>query len=171
MFDRTYDDPPPRQDRYPLSAYRVKTRKPVQVVVACRWYFGFFTHYVDERNVGCPGSDRCKECLENSQKRWNGAIGVTDTKGHNPRLLLFTPEAAAAFKEANQENEGLYRCSFTLWRETWDKRSKLFAQFEGLYRGEYPLMSQEYIVDNVTRIFKPGLLLNHRIASGLEAEA
>lgn len=159
MFRESVNDPPPRHERYPLSIYRVKTKRPVQVVVNTKWYFGFFTHYVDERNVGCPGEDRCKECKKGAQRRWNGAVGITDIKGNNQRALLFTPEACLVFKDANQEEHGLFRCGFSLWRETFDKRSKLMARFEGLFRGDYAEMDMQTLVDNVIRVFKPNLLL------------
>lgn len=149
-----------RQQR-PLTIHRCKAGRPTRVVFACDQWFGFHTHYHQERTMACPGADLCKICELGGESRWCGATVTCNESGTYFGLWLLTPAVATQMMLGKQPVNELYGQCWEFQRKTSAKTSELLCSYVG--KGNLP--SAKYHADtiatNVRRILGSSSLLKN----------
>ena len=159
MFMDQSSDPPPPEQRFPLSVYRPTLSRPVELLIRTRWYHGFFTHYVDNRNVACPQPQWCVACNAGQSRRWAGAFIASNLRRTDNRLLIITASCLDEMLQYSDEQEGFSSKVFRFWREAGEKRRRLHVQLVKKLDSPCTLYGMEVLRENLDRIFKPYQLL------------
>jgi len=135
-----------------LPLYRVPSGKPKAAMVIALNYFGYNTHYYDERTWSCQGSE-CLLCDMGVQSRWAGSTVIANLKGCNHHLLVFTRPVATIFDAAIERHQSLDGCQFLFGRQGLTSRSQMFAEYLDWERPPERVYTKGEIRELVNRIF------------------
>lgn len=153
---RRVDEPETPEIYRTLDVYRHLRARPIRILIASTWYYGFHTHRYDNRTVGCPGELICRLCRSGEQKRWAGALVAVNSKHQSEKLFMFTQSCVKALQGASDPDSGLLNIVFEFWRVKEDPRSELRCKFVGYDKSNNRVWGLEAVAHHVERIFKAG---------------
>lgn len=112
----------------PIPLMRCLTMQKKRAICVSTDWFGFHTHWHDERTVFCCGAEHCLLCERGSELRWVGLLAFRRLTTESYFLLPLTAASLEPIRYIATYG-CLYGSTFDFWRQTDNPRSMLNAEW------------------------------------------
>jgi len=138
---------------WPIPLVRHKGGRPIRCVIVSDDWYGFETHYHDERTIACPGPEECLLCEKGVDKRWCGTliVGLSRAKGFS--LFPFTQACVNSLQCMLVDHESLVGLVVEFSRTTISGRSMMRCAFREKRTWRGKVYTKEHVRAHTERIF------------------
>ena len=145
--------PPGAAMDWPLSLVRLGGSHPINMQIRSADWFGFLTHFHDDRTFACPGADVCLLHEAGHQARWCGTVICRVANARGDSLFPFTQAIVPTLRSALCEYGTLAGVVCTIRRRSGNVRSAMVCTVNHFRPGGFRTYTDEQVRHQTERIF------------------